>query len=141
MRRLTSLLTLIVVAAAFQWLPAAAGAHHAEAPFYDMAKEVTIRGVVTKWQFRNPHPFLYIEVAEDKGAKNEYVVEFVGAVRLAKVGWTAKTFTPGEVVSVTGHPSRMAGTFGISPFHVARADGTIIPGSGRGGANTPEASR
>jgi hypothetical protein len=71
--------------------------------------------------------------------KNEWVLEFVGPVRLIKVGWSAKTFTPGEVVSASGHPSRAPGTFGLSPLMVARADGKVIPGSGRGGNFAPEA--
>ena len=141
MRRLLLLLTAIVATAIFQWLTVPADAHHAEAPFYDVNKNVDIKGIVTKWQFRNPHPFLFLEVTDDKGVKREWTVEFVGAVRLAKVGWSAKTFTPGETVIVSGHPSRAEGTYGISPVSVARADGKIIPGSGRGGANAPEAGR
>jgi hypothetical protein len=57
------------------------------------------------------------------------------------VGWSAKTFVPGEIISATGHPSRAPGTYGLSPLKVARADGTVIPGSGRGGAFAPEAAR
>ena len=140
MRRMLLLLPLAVVAAAsLQWF-AVVDAHHSEAPFYDGEKTVTIRGVVKQWQFRNPHPFLYVEVADDKCVKNDWVLEFVGPVRLIKLGWSAKTFTPGEIVSATGHPSRQPGTFGLSPMSVSRADGSLIPGSGRSGGLTPEAS-
>jgi DNA/RNA endonuclease YhcR with UshA esterase domain len=130
--------TLILLLTAVLTVPVLA--HHAEAPFYDMNRNVSIKGVVTKWQFRNPHPFLFVEVADDTGVKREWTIEFVGAVRLAKVGWSAKTFTPGETVSVSGHPSRAPGTYGISSASVARADGKVIPGSGRGG-NSPEVLR
>lgn len=125
--------------AAFLPLGASVAAHHSEAPFYDSTKTIEIRGVVTKWVFKNPHPFLFVEVADNTGVKHEWVLEFVGPVRLIKVGWSNTTFTPGEVVSANGHPSRAAGTFGLSPLMVARADGKVIPGSGRGGANAPEA--
>jgi DNA/RNA endonuclease YhcR with UshA esterase domain len=128
-------LAAIVVASGVASLVVPARAHHAEAPFYDLDRNVEIRGTVTKWQFRNPHPFLFVEVTDEKGAKTEWVVEFVGPVRLAKLGWSAKTFTPGEIVTVAGHPSRAPGTYGISSARVARADGTVIPGSGRGGPN------
>ena len=142
MRRILFLLPAAVVAAvALQSLGVPASAHHSEAPFYDSDKTVDIRGVVTKWVFRNPHPFLYVEVPDEKGVKHEWVLEFVGPVRLIKVGWSAKTFVPGEVVSASGHPSRAPGTYGLSPLKVARADGTVIPGSGRGGANAPEGGR
>ena len=125
----------ILLMAALPLIVSPARAHHSEAPFYDLDKNIEIRGVVTNWQFKNPHPFLYVQVTDDKGAKTEWVVEFVGPVRLAKLGWSAKTFTPGETVTVSGHPSRAPGTHGISSASVARADGTVIPGSGRGGPN------
>jgi hypothetical protein len=130
---------IVFAMVAFLPLTPPAAAHHSEAPFYDSDKTVEIRGVVKNWVFKNPHPFLYVEVTDDKGVKNEWVLEFVGPVRLIKVGWSAKTFTPGEVVSASGHPSRAPGTFGLSPLMVARADGKVIPGSGRGGNFAPEA--
>jgi hypothetical protein len=140
MRPIALLLPAVAVAAAI-WSGAPVAAHHAEAPFYDGTKTVEIRGVVKSWVFRNPHPFLHVEVTDEKGAKNEWAIEFVGPVRLIKVGWSAKTFTPGEIISATGHPSRAPGTFGLSPLSVSRADGKVIPGSGRGGSFAPEAGQ
>jgi hypothetical protein len=141
MRRILFLFPLaLVTVAGLQWLSVTIDAHHAEAPFYDGEKTVNIRGTVTRWVFRNPHPFLYVQVADDKGVKNEWVLEFVGPVRLIKQGWSAKTFSPGEIISATGHPSRAPGTFGLSPLSVSRADGSVIPGSGRSGGLTPENS-
>ena len=122
-----------------QWLTIPAYAHHSEAPFYDQARTVDIRGVVKSWVFRNPHPFLYVDVTDDKGVTNEWVLEFVGTVRLMKTGWSAKTFVPGEVISASGHPSRAVGTYGLSAAQVSRADGTVILGSGRRGDLAPEA--
>jgi len=142
MRRVLVLFPAVAVAATIlQGLSVPVGAHHSEAPFYDSDKTVDIRGVVTSWIFRNPHPFLHVEVTDDKGAKNDWVLEFVGPVRLIKVGWSAKTFVPGEIVSAKGHPSRAPGTFGLSPLSVSRADGKVIPGSGRGGSFAPEAGQ
>ena len=138
MRIVILLLTGIVATATFARLTVPAAAHHAEAPFYDITKNVEIKGVVTKWQFRNPHPFLFVEVTDASGARTEWTIECVGAVRLAKVGWTAKTFVPGDTVTVNGHPSRQPGTYGISSASVAKADGKVIPGSGRSGGNAPE---
>jgi hypothetical protein len=142
MRRILFLFPAAAVAATIlQGLSVPVGAHHSEAPFYDSDKTVEISGVVTSWVFRNPHPFLHVEVTDDKGVKNDRALEFVGPVRLIKVGWSAKTFVPGEIVSATGHPSREAGTFGLSPLSVSRADGKVIPGSGRGGSFAPEAGQ
>ncbi len=139
-RNLLMIVTAVITAAGLQWIAVPAGAHHSEAPFYDSDKTIEIRGVVKNWVFRNPHPFLYVDVTDEQGATAEWVLEFVGPVRLMKIGWSAKTFVPGEMVSAGGHPSRAPGTYGLSPAWVARADGTVIPGSGRGG-NRPEARR
>jgi hypothetical protein len=142
MRRILFLLPAAIVAATIvQGLDVPVGAHHSEAPFYDSDKVVEIRGVVTSWVFRNPHPFLHVNVTDDKGVTNDWALEFVGPVRLIKVGWSAKTFVPGEIVSAKGHPSRAEGTFGLSPLSVSRADGVVIPGSGRGGSFAPEAGQ
>jgi len=140
MKRILILLPIAIVAALVaQWFAVTLSAHHSAAAFYDASKSVEIRGVVTSWSFRNPHPYLHVEVTDAKGAKNDWKLEFVGPVRLIKVGWSAKTFTPGEVISAKGHPSRAEGTFGLSPLSVSRADGSIIPGSGFSGDLTPEA--
>ncbi|NOT25429.1 MAG: hypothetical protein HOP16_04940 [Acidobacteria bacterium] len=142
MRRILLLLPAAVVAATIvQGLSEPVAAHHSEAPFYDSDKVVEISGKVTSWVFRNPHPFLHIDVVDEKGVTNDWALEFVGPVRLIKVGWSAKTFVPGEVVSAKGHPSRAPGTFGLSPLSVSRADGKVIPGSGRGGSFAPEAGQ
>ena len=39
-------------------------AHHSSAPFYDNTKKVEIQGAVTKFVFRNPHAFLYMDAEE-----------------------------------------------------------------------------
>jgi carboxyl-terminal processing protease len=68
MRRILFLFPAAAVAATIlQGLSVPVGAHHSEAPFYDSDKTVEISGVVTSWVFRNPHPFLHVEVTDDKG--------------------------------------------------------------------------
>src|SRR4030095_2026928 len=138
MKRILLLLPIaIVTALAAQWFAVTLSAHHSSAPFYDGSKTVEIHGTVTSWIFRNPHPFLHVDVTDDKGVTRDWALEFVGPVRLIKIGWSAKTFMPGEVISAKGHPSRADGTFGLSPLSVSRADGSIIPGSGFSGSLPP----
>ena len=134
-RRLSIFLAAGIAAAGLQWLTVSAGAHHSSAPFYDQEKTVDIRGVVTKWVFRNPHPFLYVDVTDEQGNTQEWIIEFAGPVRLQKIGWSARTFVPGEVITATGHPPKAAGTYGMFSPRIAREDGTVIPlTGGQGGA-------
>ena len=51
-----------------------AWSHHSHAMF-DHDKEVTIRGTVTDWVFRNPHVFLYVNVKTDGGETVKYDID------------------------------------------------------------------
>lgn len=120
-QRLTKLLPALVLAAA-----APASGHHAQAPFFDQERTVEVRGTVVRWIFRNPHPVLEVEVGNDAGEKIVWAVQFAPATVLAKRGWTAQTFKPGDAVVATGHPSRAPGTYGLEHRTLERADGSPI---------------
>ncbi len=126
-RNLSILLALAWVGAALQFSTFSAGAHHSSAPFYDDTRTVEIRGVVTRWTFVNPHPFLYVDVVDDQGETQEWVIEFAGPVRLQKQGWSAEYFTPGETITAIGHPPRAQGVYGMFSPEILREDGTVIP--------------
>jgi hypothetical protein len=81
---------LIVVAPVF--------AHHGNAS-YD-GKTVTIKGTVTAWLWANPHTFLKLDVTDDDGKVVHWVCENQAPSTLVNFGFTAKTFKPGDVVTV-----------------------------------------
>ena len=60
-------MTAVVVAASVLVTGVPAIAHHASAPFYDPEKRVEAVGTVTKFVFRNPHSFLYVDAKNDAG--------------------------------------------------------------------------
>ena len=131
----STLLHTIVVAACLNLFVIVAGAHHSAAPFYDSTRTVTISGVVTRWSFVNPHPFLYVDVEADTGETQEWIIEFAGPVRLQKIGWSPETFTPGEIITATGHPPKADGVYGMFSPEIVREDGTVMQQAGEvGGA-------
>jgi hypothetical protein len=77
--------------------------HHSHAMF-DHDKEVTIKGTVTDWVFRNPHVFLYVNTKSDTGETVKYAVEMSNITNMLKVGFSATTFKAGDQVTVTVHP-------------------------------------
>jgi Family of unknown function (DUF6152) len=79
-------------------------AHHSTA-MYDTANPVTINGVVKKFDWTNPHAFIYVEV-NDKGKTVEWEVEMMSLNHLRGYGWTSKTVKPGDMISCTGSPAR-----------------------------------
>jgi hypothetical protein len=83
-----------------------ARAHHSIAAVYDGSKQVTVEGVVTRFQFTNPHPLVMIEVADASGKSVEWRLEMDNRSELAAVGMTAETLKQGDRVVVTGSLAR-----------------------------------
>ena len=77
--------------------------HHSHAMF-DHNQLVSITGTVTKYSFRNPHVFLYVDVEEDSGGIVEYWVEMSNIPNMIRRGVGSKTFQPGDVVTVNMYP-------------------------------------
>ena len=102
MNRRTALLT------SFGWLLAAAGAgaHHSTA-MYDAQNPVTVSGAVKRFEWTNPHAFIFIDVKDEKTGKvTEWEIELMSLNHLRSYGWTSRTVTPGEILSATGSPAK-----------------------------------
>ena len=96
-------LTAVLAAAIALAGSSPAWSHHSHAMF-DHDKEVTIKGTVTDWVFRNPHVFLYVNVKTDAGETVKYAVEMSNITNMLKVGFSRTTFKAGDEVTVTVHP-------------------------------------
>ncbi len=57
-----SFFATLAIAAATQ-----VSAHHSFAAEFDAAKHVKLSGTVTKVQWRNPHTYFFVDVADEKG--------------------------------------------------------------------------
>jgi hypothetical protein len=90
----------------------AAQAHHSIAAVYDDSRRMTIQGVVTQFQFVNPHPFVVMEVKEDNtggaggGGAQQWTLEMDNLRELVDIGVDDKTIRPGDRIVVTGSPAR-----------------------------------
>ena len=125
--RLTTVAALIT---ALTWLVLPAAAHHASAPFYDPENRVEFEGVVTRWVFRNPHAFLFLDVENPDGSVAEWQVELGAPVSIRRAGWTPDTLTIGQRVLVSGNRSRAQGTNGVCCVRMTRPDGTPVTQGG-----------
>ena len=109
-------------------------AHHSAAAAYDETRRVEAQGTVTRVLVRNPHSWVFLESADDKGQKIEWQIEMGGVPAMA---WTKDGLPIGAVVKVAGHPSRAPGSHGITGATFAKKDGTPLgPRAGRG--DTPQ---
>jgi Family of unknown function (DUF6152) len=100
-------------------------AHHGVAPHYDDSKTVTIDGVVAKFDFINPHAFVYVDRVTADGNKETWQCELASRSVLARNGLTQDTFAPGARVTIEGAAARKNPT-GCA-LRVARfADGSVL---------------
>jgi hypothetical protein len=77
-------------------------AHHAFATEFDAQKPVTMKGVVTKIDWVNPHVWFYINVKKDDGTIENWGFEMGGPNSLRTSGWTKETMKIGDEVVVEG---------------------------------------
>jgi hypothetical protein len=84
-----------------------AWAHHGVANF-DLNKEITISGTVTRIDLVNPHSWLFLDVAGADGRVVPWRCELRGASVLRRSGWTPEMFKAGTKVTITGAPDRFA---------------------------------
>ena len=100
-------------------------AHHSTA-MYDSQNPITITGTVKRFEWTNPHAFVYLEVKDEKTGKMvEWEVEMMSLNHLRGYGWTSKTVKQGDSLSATGAPAK-SGAPSMIANRMKLADGREI---------------
>lgn len=105
-------------------LASPAEAHHAQAPYFDFSKQIEIEGVVQRFDFRNPHAIMYVEVENEQGETEVWRIQFANATNLRRRGWTPDMIQPGVKIHALGHPSRNPEEHGMNGAEIILPDGT-----------------
>ena len=85
----------------------ALSAHHASRQVYE-GKSVTLMGVVTDYEWANPHSVLSIAVKDQNGRVAEWHAEILPPSEMLRAGWTKESVKPGDEVTLTGRPGKYA---------------------------------
>lgn len=96
---------ILAAAAAAISIAAPASAHHSFAPF-NLTTEKTLTGIIKSFDWTNPHTWIWIDVADDKGAMQTWGVEGMSPNYLSRRGWTRTTFKPGDKATIVVRPMR-----------------------------------
>lgn len=81
-------------------------AHHSFAAEYDEKKPVTLKGVVTKVEWANPHARFYVDVRDDKGNVTNWNLELASPNVLVRNGWKRNSLQVGDAVEVSGSQAK-----------------------------------
>ena len=102
-----------------------ANAHHSMERF-DTKQEVTLNGVITRYEWANPHVYVFIEETKPSGEKVEWEVEGGPPAMMRRDGWSRETLRPGQVVSAVGNPGKNQHKNSIYLTTLKRADETLF---------------
>ena len=106
----------------FLALAAAAFAHHSFASEYDGTKPVTLKGTVTKIDWKNPHVYIFMDVADASGKAVNWAFEGYPPNTLRRVGFARDLLKVGDAVSVSGWLAR-DGSHQFAGREITWADG------------------
>jgi hypothetical protein len=83
-------------------------AHHSVSGQFDLSKTTTLKGVISRLDWINPHIYIYLDVADANGAKNTWTLETFPPSQMRRVGLTKELIMgqSGELVTISIRPAR-----------------------------------
>jgi hypothetical protein len=103
--RLSSLLLAVTIGVAGA---AALLAHHSVPGQFDVSKPMTLKGVISKVDWINPHIYVHLDVKESDGTTNTWALATLPTAMMRRAGLTRESLQgkPGEEVTITAVPAR-----------------------------------
>ncbi len=86
-----------------------AAAHHGFGTFL-MDEDIELTGVITKFDFVNPHSWVHFDVKQPDGSVRKMRCEVRSATTLRRSGWTPDMFAAGQTITIQGSPDRVEPT-------------------------------
>ena len=93
-----------IIAAGFVAVPVLA--HHGFTSIFAMDSVVTLQGTVSRYDWRNPHVYVYVETQDESGELVEWQLEGDPTPIMTRSGWTSTILQPGDAVTVRVNPDR-----------------------------------
>ena len=111
----------VLVSAALAVSTVTALAHHSAAMFEEK-KTITVDGVVKRFEYTNPHSWLWVDVTGVDGKVTTWGFEAEGPSTLARAGIKPSDLRPGTKLTITGNPMKDGRPAAIW-VNAVRADG------------------
>ena len=118
-------LTLFAVVAVVSLLTPSLFAHHGRGASFDMNKQLTLKGPVSRVDWRNPHVVIYMDVKDAAGNVVTWAFENAGVSQMAQAGYNRNTLKLGQEITAVVNPAAN-GTPTAIVVKVILADGSEI---------------
>jgi len=120
------LVTFLIAAACSLLAAGAVSAHHGVAG-YGAGNPQKLTGIVTEFEFINPHAIIHLDVKDDAGKVVNWQGEMTSPNHLvrAEVPWTKDTLKPGDQITMIGLTAKN-GSPSMRVQKVLRASGEEI---------------
>jgi hypothetical protein len=99
-------------------------AHHGRSN-YDVTNTVTIKGVVTQFDWVNPHALIYLDVKNDEGKMEKWIAETNSPNTLSRQGWARDTVKVGDEITLVGHRVKGGGLY-LNFSKISWPDGRVL---------------
>lgn len=109
-------------------------AHHAFAAEFDANRPVALQGTITRMEWINPHAWMHLDVENEDGTVDSWMIEAGPPGALVRRGWSKDSVIPGTEVLVEGYQA-IDGAFRANGRDVTFPDGRrLFAGSSGTGA-------
>ena len=102
-------------------------AHHSFEAEFDRTKQVTLTGTVTKFEFMNPHIWIYMDVKGADGKITKWQFEGGAPNALKRKGWSRTSLREGDTATINGALAK-DGTPTVNSTTITLADGRSLTG-------------
>jgi Family of unknown function (DUF6152) len=116
-----SLLAVFLAATGHLVVSAPVLAHHGRSN-YDVTASATVKGIVTEFQWVNPHALILVDVTDENGKVEKWIAETNSPNTLSRQGWNRNTVKAGDQVTLVGHRVKGGGYY-INFSKITFADG------------------
>jgi hypothetical protein len=99
-------------------------AHHGRSN-YDVTSTATVKGVVTEFEWTNPHALIHLDVTGENGNVEKWIAETNSPNTLTRQGWSKNTVKVGDEVTLVGHRVKGGGYY-INFNKITWPDGRVL---------------
>jgi hypothetical protein len=108
--------------------------HHSFASEFDDKKPITVTGVITKWEWTNPHTWIYVDGKDETGKESSWSFEGAAPSLLVRRGITKNALKVGDTITIEGFRAKDASNVASSTY-VTNPDGKKLRTGVVGGPN------